>query len=130
MEGDLFKGRKPSGLCNRIEVFRVGYVSSVRMPSKNRLGRLYSGMCLQIWHFKERITIFKEFFVANRAIGPFSRKNILMWKNFSQENLSNSPVLQSARPRAVALASYTGVDKIIKSTVMTVGFARKYIWID
>ena len=36
----------------------------------------------------------------------------------------NSPVLQSARPRAVALASYTGVDKIIKSTV---GFTRKDI---
>ena len=40
---------------------------------------------------------------------------------------TNSPVLQSARPRAVALASYTGVDKIIKSTV---GFTRKDIWID
>ena len=39
----------------------------------------------------------------------------------------NSPVLQSARPRAVALASYTRVDKIIKSTV---GFTRKDIWID
>ena len=38
-----------------------------------------------------------------------------------------SPVLQSARPRAVALASYTGVDKIIKSTV---GFTREDIWID
>ena len=36
----------------------------------------------------------------------------------------NSPVVQSARPRAVALASYTGVDKIIKSTV---GFTRKDI---
>ena len=40
---------------------------------------------------------------------------------------ANSPVLQSARPRAVALASYTGVDKIIKSTV---GLTRKDIWID
>ena len=39
----------------------------------------------------------------------------------------NSPVLQSVRPRAVALASYTGVDKIIKSTV---GFTRKDICID
>ena len=39
----------------------------------------------------------------------------------------NSPVLQSARPRAVVLASYTGVDKLIKSTV---GFTRKDIWID
>ena len=29
----------------------------------------------------------------------------------------NSPVLQSARPKAVALASYTIVDKIIKNTV-------------
>ena len=38
--------------------------------------------------------------------------------------LVNSPVLQSVRPRAVALASYTGVDKIIKSTV---GFTRKDI---
>ena len=36
----------------------------------------------------------------------------------------NSPVLQSARPRAVVLASYTGVDKIIKSTI---GFTRKDI---
>ena len=39
----------------------------------------------------------------------------------------NSPVLQSARPRAVALASYTGVDKIINNTV---GFTPKDIWID
>ena len=39
---------------------------------------------------------------------------------------NNSPVLQSARPHAVALASYTGVDKIIKNTV---GFTRKDIWI-
>ena len=45
---------------------------------------------------------------------------------FSTMNV-NSPVLQSARPRAVTLASYTGVDKIIKSTV---GFTRKDIWID
>ena len=37
----------------------------------------------------------------------------------------NSPVLQNARPRAVALASYTEVDKIIKNTV---GFTRKDIW--
>ena len=39
-------------------------------------------------------------------------------------NVYNSPVLQSARPLAVALASYTGVDKIIKNTV---GFTRKDI---
>ena len=32
------------------------------------------------------------------------------------------PVLQSARPRATALASYTVVDKIINNTV---GFTRK-----
>ena len=45
----------------------------------------------------------------------------------NQINKINSPVLQSARPRAVVFASYTGVDKIIKSTV---GFTRKDIWID
>ena len=36
----------------------------------------------------------------------------------------NSPVLHNARPRAVALASYTGVDKINKNTV---GFIYKDI---
>ena len=39
--------------------------------------------------------------------------------------LQDSPILQSARPRVVALASYTVVDKIIKNTV---GFTRKDIW--
>ena len=43
------------------------------------------------------------------------------------KGFSNSPVLQSARPHAVALASYTVVDKIIKNTV---GFTRKDIWND
>ena len=53
--------------------------------------------------------------------------NILGDTEVVQVIFYNSPVLQSARPRAVALASYTGVDKIIKNTV---GFTHKDIWID
>ena len=37
------------------------------------------------------------------------------------------PVLQSMHPHAVALASYTVVNKIIKNTV---GFTHKDIWND
>ena len=40
-------------------------------------------------------------------------------------NCPNLPVSQSARPRAVALASYTKDDKITKNTV---GFTHKDIW--
>ena len=38
--------------------------------------------------------------------------------------LDNSPVLQNARPRAVAVASCTGVDKITQNTA---GITRKDI---
>ena len=50
--------------------------------------------------------------------------NAIFDLNFKGKLKQISTVLQSARPRAVALASYTGVDKIIKSTV---GFTRKDI---
>ena len=46
-------------------------------------------------------------------------------ERYGSHRAFNSPVLQNARPCVVvALASYTGVDKITKNTV---GFARKDI---
>ena len=54
-------------------------------------------------------------------------RNFLKSGNFLKNHISDRPVLQSAHPRAVALASYTVVDKIIKNTV---GFTRKAIWND
>ena len=47
-----------------------------------------------------------------------------LWASFLCQCAPNSPVLQSAGPHAVALASYTVVDKTIKNTV---GFSRKDI---
>ena len=50
-----------------------------------------------------------------------------MKTRFPGQSLCNSPILQNARPRAIALASLT---EVVKITYNTVGFTRKDIWKD